>query len=111
MMPSGQFGLERPVAEPFPICNISSATLCVKLVHRRAKHWSASVVDSERDGSSELSGLYMRLLNAALDETNSSLLPRERERHLAAHVARGISMAGLFSKSDQGLGHEETAFL
>jgi hypothetical protein len=72
-----------------------------------------NVANRERDGLSELSGLYMRLLNAALDETNSSLLPRERVRHLAAHVARGISMAGLFSKSfsNQGLGHEETTFL
>jgi hypothetical protein len=55
----------------------------------------------------------MRLLNAALDETNSSLLPQARQRNLAAHVARGISMTGLFSKSfsDQGFGHEETTLL
>ena len=67
------------------------------------------VIDSERDAAREFSDLYMRLLNAALDESNSPLLPRMRERNLAVHVARGISMAGLFS--DQGLGHEETTFL
>jgi hypothetical protein len=52
-----------------------------------------SVIDLERYGSAEFSDLYLRLLNAALDETNSSLSPRMRESNLAAHVARGISMA------------------
>jgi hypothetical protein len=72
---------------------------------------NVGVIDSERDAATEFSDLYMRLLNAALDEINSSLLPRMRERNLAVHVARGISMAGCFSHRDQGLGHEETAFL
>ncbi len=44
-------------------------------------------------GSAEFSDLYLRLLSAALDETNSSLSPRMRESNLSAHVARGISMA------------------
>ena len=65
------------------------------------------VIDGERDTAAEFSDLYMRLLNAALDEINSSLLPRMRERNLAVHVARGISMAGCLSDRDQGLGREE----
>ena len=69
------------------------------------------VIDSDRDAANEFSDLYMRLLNAALDEINSSLLPRMRERNLATHVARGISMAGCCSYRDQGLAHEETTFL
>jgi hypothetical protein len=52
-----------------------------------------SVIDLERYGSAEFSDLYLRLLNAALDETNSSLSPQMRECNLVAHVARGISMA------------------
>ena len=52
-----------------------------------------NVTDRERNGSAEFSDLYLRLLSAALDETNSSLSPRMRECNLAAHVARGISMA------------------
>jgi hypothetical protein len=69
------------------------------------------VGDSERDSAAEFSDLYVRLLNAALDEVNSSLLPRMRQRNLAEHVARGISMAGFSSDRNQGLGHEETTFL
>jgi hypothetical protein len=69
------------------------------------------VIDSERDSAAEFSDLYVRLLNAALDEINSSLLPPMRQRNLAEHVARGISMAGCFSDRDQGLGYEETTFL
>ena len=69
-----------------------------------------NVTDREWNGSAEFSDLYLRLLSAALDETNSSLSPRMRECNLAAHVARGISMAG-FSYRDQGLGHEEATFL
>ena len=67
--------------------------------------------NSERDRAAEFSDLYVRLLNAALDEINSSLLPQMRKRNLAEHVARGISMAGLSSDRDQGLGYEETTFL
>ena len=67
--------------------------------------------DSERDRAAEFSDLYVRLLNAALDEINSSLLPRMRERKLAEHVAHGISMAGFSSDRDQGLGYEEAPFL
>jgi hypothetical protein len=69
------------------------------------------VGDSERDSAAEFSDLYVRLLSAVLDEINSSLLPRMRQRNLAEHVARGISMAGRSSDRDQGLGHEETTFL
>ena len=54
-----------------------------------------SVIDLERYGSAEFSDLYLRLLNAALDETNSSLSPRMRECNLVAHVARGISMTDM----------------
>jgi hypothetical protein len=75
------------------------------------RHWSVAVGDSERDRAAEFSDLYVRLLNAALDEINSSLLPRMRERNLAEHVARGISMAERSSDRDQGLGHEETTLL
>ena len=98
---------------PFPICNMALAGLCATLRAAPKKQGSVNVVDGQRDGSTEFSGLYMRLLNAALDEANSSLLPRARERNLAAHVARGISMTGLFSRSfsDQGFGHEETTLL
>ena len=58
-----------------------------------------NVIDREWDGSAEFSDLYLRLLNAALDETNSSLSPRMRECHLAAHVARGISMTDMVPES------------
>ena len=75
------------------------------------RHWSVAVGDSERGRAAEFSDLYVRLLNAALDEVNSSLLPRMRERNLAEHVARGISMAERSSDRDQGLGYEETTFL
>ena len=51
------------------------------------------VTDPERNGSAEFSDLYLRLLSAALAETNSSLSPQMRECNLVAHVARGISMA------------------
>jgi hypothetical protein len=50
-------------------------------------------------GSAEFSDLYLRLLSAALDETNSSLSPRMKESHLNAHVARGISMADMAAPS------------
>jgi hypothetical protein len=57
------------------------------------------MIDREGNGSAELSDLYLRLLSAALDETNSSLSPRLREFNLAAHVARGMSMADLVPES------------
>ncbi|MGO8911417.1 MAG: hypothetical protein ACLQDM_19140 [Bradyrhizobium sp.] len=77
------------------------------------------MTDDERDGSAEFSDLYARLLNAALDETNSSLSPRMRGRYLVAHVARGILMTGIAPESfwqsrivrNQGLGHGETPVL
>lgn len=70
-------------------------------------------IDDERDGSTELSDLYLRLLSAALDEANSSPSPQAREDNLAAHIARAISMTGIVSESfsNQGLGHGETTFL
>ena len=58
-----------------------------------------NVIDCEGNGSREFSDLYLRLLSAALDETNSSLSPRMRECNLAAHVARGISTADMVPES------------
>jgi hypothetical protein len=52
------------------------------------------MIDPERESSADFSDLYVRLLRAALDETNSSLTPRMREHSLAAHVERAISMSG-----------------
>jgi hypothetical protein len=70
-------------------------------------------IDDERDGSTEFSDLYLRLLSAALDQANSSPSPQAREHNLAAHIARAISMTGIVSESfsNQGLGHGETTFL
>lgn len=53
-----------------------------------------NLIDGEY-GSAEFSDLYLRLLSAALDETNSSLPPQLKESNLNAHVARGISMADI----------------
>ena len=53
-----------------------------------------NLIDGEY-GSTEFSDLYLRLLSAALDETNSSLPPQLKESNLNAHVARGISMADM----------------
>jgi hypothetical protein len=50
------------------------------------------MIDDERKSSAEFSDLYLRLLRAALDETNWSLSPRMRDRRLAAHVMREVSM-------------------
>jgi hypothetical protein len=77
------------------------------------------MVDHEGESSAEFSDLYVWLLRAALDETNSSLTPRMREHYLAAHVVRGISMSGKtlesFSQSrivrSHGSGHGETPLL
>ena len=70
-------------------------------------------IDDERDGSTEFSDLYLRLLSAALDEASSSPSPQAREDNLAAHIARAISMTGIVSESfsNRGLGHGETTFL
>ena len=62
------------------------------------------MIDHERESSAEFSNLYVQLLRAALDETNSSLTPRMREHCLAAHVARGISMSGTTPASASQLG-------
>jgi hypothetical protein len=56
-----------------------------------------NVICFERDRSVEFSDLYWRILNAALDEDNSSLSPQHREQNLAAHVVRAISMTALVS--------------
>lgn len=50
------------------------------------------MINDKRNDLTEFSDLYVRLLRAALDETNRSLSPRTRERCLAAHVMRGVSM-------------------
>jgi hypothetical protein len=72
-----------------------------------------NATDEERESSGEFSDLYLRLLNAALGETNSSLPPQARKYDLAAHVARGISMIGIDSESfsNQGLGHGDKMLL
>ena len=72
-----------------------------------------NAIDDERSSSAEFSELYLRLLNAVLDEANSSLSPEARRYNLKAHVARGISMAGVVSGSfcNRGSGHGETTFL
>jgi hypothetical protein len=57
------------------------------------------MIDRVGNGSVEFSDLYLRLLNAALDETNSSLSPRMRECNLAVHVARGVSTADVIAES------------
>jgi|ERR1700722_11954779 hypothetical protein len=68
-----------------------------RTVKRRSR--AVNMVDRERNGSAEFSDLYLRLLSAALDEINSSLSPRMRECNLAAHVARGVSMADVITES------------
>ena len=68
-----------------------------RTVKRRSR--AVNMVDRERNGSAEFSDLYLRLLSAALDETNSSLSPGMRESHLNAHVARVISMADIAPSS------------
>jgi hypothetical protein len=75
--------------------------LCANLHAAQVKHRRRAVnaIDREWDGSAEFSDLYLRLLSAALDETNSSLSPRMRECNLAVHVARGISMADIVAES------------
>ncbi len=62
------------------------------------------MIDHERESSAEFSDLYVQLLRAALDETNSSLTPRMREYCLAAHVAHGISLSGKSPASASQLG-------
>jgi hypothetical protein len=70
--------------------------LCAQFARRTDQHWRSAVnlIDGEY-GSAEFSDLYLRILSAALDETNSSLSPQLKESNLNAHVARGISMADM----------------
>jgi hypothetical protein len=102
-------------AQFFPICNIFLLKLCanVRDVETRHKSIIMNAIDHGRGCSAEFSDLYLRLLNAALDEASPPLSPQAREYNLAAHVARGISMTGIVgdSFSNQALGHEETGFL
>jgi hypothetical protein len=58
-----------------------------------------NLIDHERNISAEFSDLYLRLLSAALEDANSSLSPQRLEQNLAAHVARGILLAGTRSES------------
>lgn len=76
------------------------------------------MIDHEHEGSADFSDLYLRLLRAALDERNWSPSPRMRQRYLAAHVVRGISMACIVHESlqsrmvfNQGPGNGETPLL
>jgi hypothetical protein len=74
--------------------------LCAQLARRTDHHGRSAVnlIDGEY-GSTEFSDLYLRLLSAALDETNSSLSPQLKESNLNAHVARGISMTDMAAPS------------
>jgi hypothetical protein len=74
--------------------------LCAQVARCTDQHWrrALNLIDGEY-GSAEFSNLYLRLLSAALDETNSSLSPRMRESNLTAHVARGASMADTVPES------------
>ena len=65
---------------------------------------AVNMIDREGNGSAEFSDLYLRLLNAALDETNSLLSPRMRECNLASHVARGVSMADVIAEASSRQG-------
>jgi hypothetical protein len=58
-----------------------------------------NMIDDERKCSAEFSDLYVRLLRAALDEANVSLSPRMRERRLADHVMREVSMTCMTHES------------
>lgn len=71
------------------------------------------MIDFERDSSPDFSDLYARLLNAALDERNSSLSPNLREYYLTIHVARAISMSAIAAESirNPGLEHDEPKLL
>jgi hypothetical protein len=72
-----------------------------------------TVIDLERDRSVDFADLYARLLNAVLDERNSSLSPKLREYYLTVHVARAISMSDIASESIRypGLEHDEPKLL
>ena len=72
-----------------------------------------TLIDVERDSSADFSDLYARLLNAALDERNSSLSPNLRECYLTMHVAGGIPMSDIAFESirNPGLEHGETKLL
>ena len=80
--------------------------LCANLPAAPVKYWrrALNVIDREWNGSPEFSDLYLRLLNAALDETNSLLSPRMRECNLASHVARGVSMADVIAEASSRQG-------
>jgi hypothetical protein len=72
-----------------------------------------TVIDFERDRSAGFSKFCARLLDAALDERNSSLSPNPREYYLTIHVARVISMSDIDSESirNPGLEHDEPKLL
>jgi hypothetical protein len=72
-----------------------------------------TVIDFQRDRSGDFSDLCARLLNAALDERNSSLSPSLREYYLTIHVARAISVSDIASESirNPGLEHDEPKLL
>jgi hypothetical protein len=55
--------------------------------------------NDERNDLAEFSDLYVRLLRAALDETYWSLSPRMRERFLAEHVKREVSVTCMAHES------------
>jgi hypothetical protein len=57
------------------------------------------MIDDGRNDLAEFSDLYVRLLRAALDEANRSLSPWMRQRSLAAHVMREVSMTCMAHES------------
>jgi hypothetical protein len=57
------------------------------------------MIEDERNDWAEFSDLYVRLLRAALDEANRSLSPRMRQRRLAAHVMREVSLTCMAHES------------
>jgi hypothetical protein len=99
--------------ELFPICNVLPARLCANVRAAKSSGVTMTVIDFERDRSADFSDLYARLLNAALDERNSSLSPNLREYYLTIHVARVISMSDIASEAirNPGLEHDETKLL
>jgi hypothetical protein len=80
--------------------------VCANLRAAQVKHRKKGVymIDREGNGSAEFSDLYLRLLNAALDQTNSLLSPRMRECNLVSHVARGVSMADVIAEASSRQG-------
>lgn len=110
-------GVERPAASARFFVHLLLTTRCANYA-QVGPEAERNMIDHGQDGSVEFSDLYMRLLRAALDETNWSPSPRMRDRYLAAHVVRGLSMTCIVHESlqsrmvfNQGPGNGETPLL